>query len=143
MLFRSENRPGASWTIGTEYALRQPADGYTLIHVAQTHTLNPSFMPKLPYDPIKDFSPITHAVSTIFVMTAKPAVPADSMQEFITSARANPGKYTYGSVGAGSSHHLGGAMLETMSGIKMLHVPFKGGSEVVQGLLSEIGRAHV
>jgi tripartite-type tricarboxylate transporter receptor subunit TctC len=116
--------------------LRQPADGYTLLHVAQTHALNPSFMPRLPYDPIKDFAPITHAVSTIFVMAIKPSVPANSIQEFIALARANPGKFTYASVGAGSSHHLGGAMLESMAGIKMLHVPFKGGSEVVQGLLS-------
>ncbi len=131
-----ENRPGASWTIGTEYALRQPADGYTILHVAQIHALNPSFMPKLPYDPIKDFDAITHAVSTIFVMTVHPSVPAKTIQEFIALARANPGKYTYGSVGSGSSHHLGGALLESMTGIKMLHVPFKGGSQIVQALIS-------
>lgn len=131
-----ENRPGASWTIGTEYVTRQPADGYTILHVAQLHVLNPSFMPRLPYDPIKDFDAVTHAVSTIFVMTLHPSMPAKNLQEFIALARANPGKYTYGSVGSGSSHHLGGALLEAITGIKMLHVPFKGGSQIVQALIA-------
>lgn len=132
----AENRPGASWTIGTEYVTRQPADGYTIMHAAQIHVLNPSFFPKLPYDPITDFDAISHAVSTIFVMPIRPAIPANSIQEFIALARAHPGKYSFGSVGSGSSHHLGGALLEAMTGIKMLHVPFKGGSQIVQALLA-------
>jgi len=132
----AENRPGASWTIGTEYVTRQPADGYTIMHAAQIHILNPSFFPKLPYDPIKDFDAISHVVSTIFVMPIRPAIPANNIQEFIALARAHPGKFTFGSVGAGSSHHLGGALLEAMAGIKMLHVPFKGGSQIVQAILA-------
>lgn len=131
-----ENRPGASWTIATEYVARQPADGYTLLHVAATHVLNPNFFPKLPYDPIRDFDPVTQSVSTTFMLTVRPGLGAGTVAEFIALARANPGKLSYGSVGVGSSHQLGAELMSSMSGIRLLHVPYKGGPQITQALLS-------
>lgn len=131
-----ENRPGASWTIGTEYALRQPADGYTVLHVAATHILNPSFMPKLPYDPIKDFDPVTQTVSMTFMLTVHPELGVSTVKEFIARATANPGKLTYATVGVGSTHHLAAELLKSMTGIDILHVPYKGGAQITQALLA-------
>ena len=131
-----ENRPGASWTIATEYVARQTADGYTLLHVAATHILNPNFFPKLPYDPIRDFEPVTQSVSTIFMLTVHAGLGVNNVAEFIARARANPGKLTYGRVGVGSSHQLGAELMSSMAGIKMLHVPYKGGPQITQALLS-------
>lgn len=82
-----ENRPGASWTIATEYVARQTADGYTLLHVAATHILNPNFFPKLPYDPIRDFEPVTQSVSTIFMLTVHAGLGVNNVAEFIARAR--------------------------------------------------------
>jgi len=131
-----ENRPGASWTIGTEFVTRQPADGYTLLHVAATHILNPSFFPKLPYDPIRDFDPVTQSVGMTFILTVHAGLGVNSIGEFITRARSNPGKITYATVGVGSSHHLGAELFSSMTGIRMLHVPYKGGAQITAALLS-------
>lgn len=131
-----ENRPGGSWTIGTEYVTRQPADGYTLLHVSGTHILNPSFFPKLPYDPIRDFDPVTQSVGMTFMLTVHAGLGVASIGEFIARARANPGKLTYGTVGVGSSHHLGAELFSSMTGIRMLHIPYKGGPQITAALLS-------
>ena len=131
-----ENRPGASWTIGTEFVARQPADGYTLLHVASTHVLNPNFMPNLPYDPIKDFDGVTQSASMPFMLTVHSKLGVASLKEFIARARANPGKLTYASVGVGSTHHLAAELLKVSTGIDLLHVPYKGGAQITQALLA-------
>jgi tripartite-type tricarboxylate transporter receptor subunit TctC len=130
-----ENRPGADSMVGTEYAARQPADGYTVLHVASSHVTNVIFKADLPYDPIRDFDPVTQLVGMKFILAATPALGVDSVKEFVAHARANPGKITYATLGVGSSHFLAGEMLKSMAGISMLHVPYKGGAQITQALL--------
>ena len=132
-----ENRPGADSVVGTEYVARQPADGYHVIHVAASHVTNPSFMAKLPYDPIKDFEPVTQLVSMKFILAVTPALGASSVKEFVAKARANPGKITYATLGSSSSHFLAGELLKSMAGISIMHVPYKGGAQITQALLAQ------
>lgn len=131
-----ENRPGASWIIGTEHVTRQPADGYTILYVTLTHVLNPNFFRNIPYDPITDFTPIVHALNNAQFMTVNAAFPAKSVSEFIEYARERPGKLNFGSVGMGSTHHLGAELFQSMAGVKMFHVPFKGGAQITQALVA-------
>jgi tripartite-type tricarboxylate transporter receptor subunit TctC len=130
-----ENKPGAGGNIGTEYVARQPADGYTLLLTPSSHVVNPYFFAKLPYDPIKDFEPISLINTIPFVLTVNASMPATSMKEFLAYARANPGKLTYGSAGIGQPHHLAAEMLKSMTGIDILHVPYKGAGGIVPALL--------
>jgi tripartite-type tricarboxylate transporter receptor subunit TctC len=131
-----ENRAGGSATIGTEFVARQPADGHTLLHITATHVLNPSFMPKLGYDPIGDFNAVTQAASMTFMLTVHSELGVKDVREYIARARANPGKLTYATVGVGSSHHLAAEMLKSMTGIDLLHIPYKGGAQITQALLA-------
>jgi len=131
-----ENKPGANSVIGADYAARQPADGYTVLHVAQSHVISPGFMANLPYDPINDFEPVTQLVSMKFILAVSPALGVKSVNEFVGYARANPGKVTYATLGPGSSHFLAGELLQKMAGMKMLQVPYKGGAQITQALLA-------
>lgn len=130
-----ENRPGAAGAIGTEFVARQPADGYTMLHVVFQHVILPNFQRNLSYDPIADFEAVSHVMSNVFVLTVNPSV-GRSMKEVLTRAGANPGKFTYASVGNGSPHHLAATMFESLTGIKLLHVPYKGGAQIAQALVA-------
>ena len=122
-----DNRPGAGGSVGAELAAKAPPDGYTLFLAGVgSHAVNPNVHAKLPYDPVKDFAPITLLASAPSVLVVNPAVPARTIAEFTAYARANPGKLNYASNGAGSAAQLAAAMYETMAGVRMVHVPYKG-----------------
>ncbi len=131
-----ENRPGAGGNVGTEYVARQPADGYTILMTSPTHVINPAFYLKLPYDPIRDFVPISLVATIPFVLTVNADVPAHNVKELIALARAQPGKLTYGTTGLGTPHHLSMEMLRSATGIDVVQVPYKGAGALVPALVS-------
>src|SRR4051812_20702051 len=127
-----ENRTGASGNIGTSAVARAPADGYTLLfNTMSVHTMNHALFANMPFDGVKDFSPITLLAYVTNTMVVHPSVPANTVAEFIAYAKANPGKIAYASSGPGSTNHLCAALLEKMAGIEMLHVPYRGGAPAV------------
>jgi len=130
-----DNRPGGSSIIGTELAARAPADGYTLLLVTTTHTVNPSLMAKLPFDPIRDFAGVSLAVSQANILAVHPSVPAKSVKELVAIARDKPDTLTFASGGNGSSPHLSGELLKLVAGVRMTHVPYKGSGPGVTDLL--------
>jgi tripartite-type tricarboxylate transporter receptor subunit TctC len=121
-----DNRGGASSAIGTEIAARALADGYTMLLVTTTHTVNPSLVKKLPYDTIRDFAPVSLAVSQPNILAIHPSVPSKSVKELVAYARSKSGHLTYASGGSGSSPHLSGELFRLIAGIDLTHVPFKG-----------------
>ena len=132
-----ENRPGAGGVVGTEAAARSPADGYTVIMGnAGSHAINQALYPKLSYDVVRDFAPITLVASAPNVFVVHPAVPAKTVAEFIALAKKEPGKYSFASGGNGSSAHLNGEMLKSLAGIDMTHVPYKGSSPAITDVIS-------
>ncbi|MBI2294557.1 MAG: tripartite tricarboxylate transporter substrate binding protein [Betaproteobacteria bacterium] len=131
-----ENRPGGGTVIGTEVVARSPPDGYTLLMVSTSHTTNPSLLRKLPYDPVRDLEPVILVASSPNVLVAHPSLPAKSVKELIGVARSRPDQVAYGSGGNGTSTHLAGAMLALMGGVKMIHVPYRGGGPATIDLLS-------
>lgn len=131
-----ENRPGVGGNIGTDYVAKQPPDGYTLLLSANTHVINPSFFTKLPYDPLKDFEPISLVGTIPFVLTVNAATPVNNLKEFLALARAKPGAVTFGTAGIGTPHHLAAELLKSMTGVDMVHVPYKGAAGIVPALLS-------
>ena len=132
-----ENRPGAGGVIGTEAAAKSPADGYTVIMGnAGSHAINQALYPKLSYDVVRDFAPITLVASAPNVFVVNPLVPAKTVAEFIALARKEPGKYCFASGGNGSSAHLNGEMLKALAGIEMTHVPYKGSSPAITDVIA-------
>ena len=130
-----DNRPGASGSIAMEMAARAAPDGYTLVMSTLSQmALNPALIPSLPFDPLKDFTPVALASSTIFVLIVPAGLPARSVKEFIVLAKAQPGKLTYGSSGMGGASHVAGELFQLMAGIKMVHVPYKGGAPAIVGV---------
>lgn len=129
-------RSGAGGVVGTEIAAKAPNDGYTLVIVSPAHAINPTLRRKLPYDSLKDFTPITQLVENPNILTINPKVPARTTQELIALAKAKPGTLAYGSAGVGSSQHLSGELFKSMAGVDMVHVPFKGGVAVVIDLVA-------
>lgn len=124
--FIIENRPGANGTIGTGLLARSKPDGYTLGVVASSHVFGRALMPHLPYDPIKDFAPITMAVTTPIVLTASGTLPVTTLADFIQYAKERPGQLTFASAGTGSNTHVYGRWFTDMANIQMVHIPYKG-----------------
>lgn len=122
-----ENRPGAGGAVGSAYAARQPADGYTLVmEVESSHAVNPNVYLKTAYDPVKDFAPVSNLADVPNVLVVNPAFPATDLQSFIKLLKANPGKYSFGSSGNGGLSHMNGELFMNATGTRMLHVPYKG-----------------
>lgn len=132
-----ENRGGAGGATASELAAKSAPDGYTLLlGTVGTHAINSALYPKLRYDPVKDFAPITLTHSLPRVLIAGPSVKAKTVAELIALAKSKPGALTYGSAGNGSTSHLSGALFESMAGVDMLHIPYKGSAPLLTDLLS-------
>ena len=130
-----DNKPGAGATIGTEMVAKAPPDGYTLLLASQTNAISASLYPKLSYDPIEDFAPISLIGREPGVLVVNPALPVKSFQEFVTYVKARPGQVDYASSGNGSGQHLFMAMLASMTGMKLSHVPYRGSGQATADLL--------
>ena len=132
-----DNRPGGSTTLGVAAVARSAPDGYTfLIGSAGSMTIKASIFQKLPYDIIKDFTPITILASGPFVMVVHPSVPAQNVKEFVALAKKRPGEMFFGSPGNGSGGHLSGELLKLLAKINIVHVPYKGGGPAMTDLIS-------
>ena len=131
-----ENRAGANGIVGTEVAARSAPDGYTIVLIPSGHAVNATLYRKLPFDSIRDFAPITLAGSSPLVLAVHPSLPVKSVKELVALARARPGQLTYVSAGVGASGHLGGALFETLTGTKMVHIPYKGMALAITDLMS-------
>lgn len=130
-----ENRPGAGATLGADHVAKAKPDGYTLLMGAVHHTIATSVYRRLGYDFQKDLAPITVVAVVPNVLVVNPQVPAKTVQELLAQARAQPGKLAYGSNGAGTGQHLIGAQFESMGGVQLLHVPYKGSGPLTTDLL--------
>ncbi len=125
--FLVDNRPGASQAIGMQAAAKSPADGYTMVYGSVTSlAINPAVTKDLPYDPVKDFAPVSLCVTTPLFLVVHPSVPAKNVKELIALAKRQPGRLSFASGGAGSSNHLAGELLKLLAGVDLLHVPYKG-----------------
>jgi len=134
--FVVENKPGAGGNIAREFVARQPADGYTILMSESSHVMAAGIGAKLPYDPIKDFQPISLAATIPFGLTVNSGMPAHSLEEFIAYAKASQRALTYGTAGIGSPHHFAVELLRSMTGINVVHVPYKGSAGIIPALLS-------
>jgi len=130
-----ENRPGAGGNVGTEFGAKQPADGYAIVLASPSLSISPGLYKKLGYDPVKDFAPITLVAQIPNVLLVHPSVPVKTLKEFVQLAKAHPGKLNFGSGGLGTSNHLGSEMLKGLTGINMVHVPYKGSNEAMIGMI--------
>jgi tripartite-type tricarboxylate transporter receptor subunit TctC len=131
-----ENKPGAGATIGTEIVAKSPPDGYTLLLASQTNAISATLYQKLPFDPIEDFAPITLIGREPGVLVVNPALPVKTLPEFIAYVKARPGQVDYASSGNGSGQHLFMAMLASMTGMQLSHVPYKGSGQATTDLLA-------
>ena len=135
--FIVENVPGAGGLVAAKQVAKAPPDGYVLMFGdSGALAINPAIDSNLGYDPIKDFTPVTALASLPTILVANPSVPANTLAEFIALAKKQPGKMTFGSAGMGSIHHLTMAIFADRTGIELLHVPYRGGSAMVNGLLT-------
>ena len=135
--FVIDNRPGANGMIAMELTAKSPADGYTLVTgTTGAVSMNAVIYPKLPYDPLRDFAPISNVAESAFILSVHPSVPANTVKELIALARARPDQITYASFGLGSSAHFGGALFAMMTNTRLVHVPYKGSAQSVTALLS-------
>ena len=137
-----ENRPGAGGTLAMEAAARAPADGYTMtLGTTTTLGIAPALYAHLGYDPKKSFAPVGLVVSTPFLVVVNPAVGAHSLAELIALAKEKPGQLNYASIGNGTAPHIAGELFQSLTGVKLVHVPYKGGAPALIGLLS--GEAQI
>jgi tripartite-type tricarboxylate transporter receptor subunit TctC len=130
-----DNRPGASGILGSEVVSRAAPDGYTLLIANVSLVVNPYLYPKMPYDPLKDFVPITMVNSAPLLLVVHPSIAAKSVAELIAYAKAHPGQLNYGSGGLGSTPYLAAELFKSFSGIDVVHVPYKGGSPALSDLV--------
>ena len=121
-----DNRPGAATIVGSEIAAKASPDGYTLLMITTTFAINPSLYGKLPYDPVREFAPVTQINSVPNILVVNPSIPAHTVRELIALAKAKPGQLNYASAGSGTSPHLAAELFKTMAGIEMTHIPYKG-----------------
>jgi len=133
--FYVENLPTGASNVGTATAAKAPPDGYTLLIVTPSFVINPSLYPRLTYDPIRDFTPVMLAVTSPHVLIVNPAFPANSLQELIALAKANPGKYSYASAGTGQSAQLAAELFKLAFGLDIVHVPFNGGAPAMNSTI--------
>src|ERR1700712_453246 len=132
-----ENRPGGGTLIGTDSVAKAAPDGYTLLGVAFPFGSNPSIYKNLPYDTVKDFTPLILGGQTQNLLVVRPSMPMQTVKEFVDYAKKNPGKVSYGSTGIGSSNHLSMELFKSMAGIAIVHVPYKGSAPMVNDLLGD------
>ena len=130
-----DNRPGGNTVIGTDIVAKSPPDGHVLLVTPAPFTVVPSVLTKLPYDPAKDFEPITLINTTPMGFVVHPGVPAKNLKELIALAKARPGQMNFGSSGSGGVPHLSGELLNTMAGLKIIHVPYKGNAPALADLV--------
>ena len=135
-----DNRPAAAGQVGTEAVARATPDGHTLLLVASSHTVQPALNPKLPYNTEKDFAPVTLVNTNAMFFFVHPSVPANTLAEFVELAKKEPGKYNYASPGVGSQTQLTVELLSRRTGIKLQHIPYRGGAPATQAMLS--GETH-
>jgi tripartite-type tricarboxylate transporter receptor subunit TctC len=134
--FVVENRPGSGGIIGTEVVAKSAPDGYTLLSASPSHLINPALRPKIGYHPIRDFEPITVIANTHQLIVANPSVPASTIAELVAYARKNPGRLNYGSAGSGSATHLNMEMFKAMTGVFIVHIPYRGSTQARQDLVA-------
>lgn len=131
-----ENRPGGAGSIGAAMVARAPADGYTLLLVNAGHAINGHVYSKLPYDPVKDFTPVIHATSIAMGLFVHPSVPAKNLAEFMALARSKPGGLSFATSGNGGAGHLGGESFKAATGIDMVHVPYRGSAPAIADVVA-------
>ncbi len=134
--FPIDNRGGAGGIIGAEIVAKSPPDGYTIMVYSQTLVANAHLYRKLPYDPLKDFTGVSTLTRLVLMLAVHPALPVRNTRDFIGLAKARPGELLYGSAGIGASQHLSMSVLANMAGVKMNHVPYKGGTLAVQAMIA-------
>ena len=134
--FLIENKPGASGNIGVEMVAKSPADGYTLLTVVTPVAINPALFTNLPFDFMRDIAPVIYLARLAYVVVVNPSVPAATLPELIAYAKANPGKINYGSAGAGTPQNITCELFKMMSGVNLVHVPYKGGAPAVADLIA-------
>jgi tripartite-type tricarboxylate transporter receptor subunit TctC len=139
--FVIDNRPGAGGNIATQAVVNSPPDGYTILAIAHVHAINATLYKQLPYDFIRDMTPVAGMVQMPNVLEVHPSVPANSVAEFIAHAKANEGKLSYASAGNGTSAHLAAELFKSMTGVKLLHVPYRGSGPALIDMVS--GRVQV
>lgn len=137
-----DNRPGAGTVIGTEAMVKAPADGHTLLMVTSTITINPSLV-KLPYDTLRDIAPIGTVTTAGFMMVVHPVLPVKTLREFIALAKSRPGQIDYASSGTGTANHIATELFSMLAGVKMQHIPYKGGGPAMTDLLGGHVQVHV
>jgi len=134
--FVIDNRGGAGGTIGTELAAKSPADGYTLVVVSGSHTINPSLYKKLPYDTVRDFAPVTLLVTGPGLLVVHPSLPARTVRQLIALAKERPGQMLYASAGNGTPPHLAAELFKHMTGTNIVHIPYKGNAQAMTDLIA-------
>ena len=134
--FAVDNRGGANGVIGAEIVAKAPADGYTLLFIASGHSINPGLYPKMPFDTVKDFSAIGQVASTPLILTVNAALPARSLKELISIAKNRPGELNFASAGNGSPGHLSGALFNSVTGVRIMHIPYKATAQAITDLMS-------
>jgi len=133
--FVVEDRPGGGSIVGTEAVAQSPADGYTLLVMSNTHTVNETLVPKKPFELMRDFAPITGINSSDLLMVINPSVPAKNLMEFIAYAKSKPGVLNYASSGTGTPYHMAGELFKSMAGVDIVHVPHKGSDQARTAVL--------
>ena len=132
----AENKPGAGTNLAAEYVAKSAPDGYTLLlMMVGTQAINEAMYPKLAYNTVRDFAPVTLVASSSLTLVAHPSVPAKNLRDLIALAKASPGKFNFGSSGSGTPLHLGGELLNSRAGIKLVHVPYKGAAPALNDVL--------
>ena len=131
-----DNRPGAGGNLALELLANAPADGYTIMLTTPTLTVNPALYPKIAYDPVRDFSPVGLVATTVYILVVHPSLPVSSVKDLLALARSKPGQLNYSSGGNGAAAHLAGELFRSMTGIDIVHVPYKGIAPALVAVLS-------